>query len=406
MVVVACSGILSACGGTEDDGTINLMLYAPQNETAKTNYKKMIEKFTVETGIKVKVNFVPKDNYNQKLTTVFQTENRPDVFFLDQPMLADYSSKCMNLNEGFFAAEDEEGLHLSDFYDVAVDTVMYKGDVLAVPFSLTSCVLLYNKSLVTDIPSSWSEWLNMDVESGKALFGGISSGGYASWYFQAFLKSAGGNLVEGNQVVFNNEKGVAAATMVANLYAKSPDDVRSSNSAFVNNKIMFVLAHNSDIINYYNSAPEWCEKNLGATLFIPQNEGGTSYSNIGGENIAIYKDTKYADACKQLVRFLLREENVNTAIANNFSAIKKYAKVRATDAITGEAYPQVVLDAFQVVLDQLSTASARPVVKKWTTKVNDIYLAQALASILDSGTDVKTALDTAQQQAMQVVEFD
>lgn len=406
LLVVALSAVLAACGDkNKDDGVLKLMVYSPETNDAKEVYKKMVEDFQTETGIATKVTFVPKDKYNERLQTGFKSDKtRPDVFYLDQPLLADYSDLCMNLDSGFFAADGEDGLHLSDFYDVAIDTVQYNGSTLAVPFSLTSSILLYNKSLVATQPKSWSEWTSLSVSSGKALFGGIGNGGYASWYFQAFLKSAGGEMIDGTNVIFNNAQGVAAATMVAELYEKSPKEVRESANAFVNGNVMFVLAHNSDIINTYNAKPTWCEENLGAMLFIPQNEDGTSYSNIGGENIAIYKNTTKAEQAKQLVKYLLREENVNKAISTNFSAIEKFATVPEKDPITGAAYSETLKSALAVVLEQIKTASARPVVKNWV-KVNDNYLATALADILDNGTDVATALNTACDQAKAVLKF-
>lgn len=389
---------------SNDENTLSLMVYSPESSDAKDIYDAMLAEFKKETGISVKVNYVPKDNYNTKLKTNFKTaKNAPDVFYLDQPILADYADLCMNLDEGFFAAEGEEGLHLSDFYQVAIDTVQYNGSTLAVPFSLTTSILVYNKSLVSKVPESWDEWINMDVPSGKALFGGIGSGGYASWYFQAFLKSAGGDMISGTEVTFNNAQGQAAAKMLVDLYAKSPKNVRESANAFTSGNVMFCLAHNADIINYYTTNPTWCEENLGATLFIPQNEGGTSYSNIGGENIAINKDTKNPEAAKQLVKFLLREENVNKAISNNFSAVKAYAKVRTSNPITGEAYSDGLKSTLGTVLEQLENASARPVVKGWI-QVNDNYLAQAISRILE-GKDVKSSLDEAQGQASNVIEF-
>lgn len=409
VLVLGLAAAMTGCS-KEDDGekTLKLMVYAPANNAAKTAYQNMIAQFTEETGINVTINFIPKDNYNTKLKTSFKTSsNAPDVFYMDQPILADYADLCMNLSEaGFFAEDGEEGLHISDFYDVAVDTCLYNGSMLAVPFSLTTTVLLYNTSLVDEVPSSWEEWRNMDVESGKALFGGIGSGGYASWYFQAFLKSAGGDMIDENtnNIIFNDENGYAAASMLVDLYAKSPQSVRESSNAFINGNVMFTLAHNSDIINYYTSNPTWFDANAEATLFIPQEEGGTSYSNIGGENIAIYKNTEYSEEAQQLVKFLLREENVNVAISTNFSAIKDFAKVPTEDAITGQAYSEKLQEVLGVVLQQLETASARPVVKNWI-QVNDNYLGTALSNILQ-GDDIQECLDTAKSQAEAILEFE
>lgn len=406
LLLASVATALVACNESNDPNTLNLLVYRPETVEAKAAYDDMLDRFTEETGIKVKVNYISKDDYNTTLKTRFKTKNKPDVFYLDQPMLADYANLCLDLSTDFFANDGEDGLHVSDFFDVAIDTATYKGKILAVPFSLTSTILLYNKNLVKDVPTSWEEWKNMDVPSGKALFGGISSGGYASWYFQAFLKSAGGEMIDAyNNVVFNNEKGVAAAEMVKALYDKSPKGVRDSSNSFLNGNVMFQLAHNSDILNAFTNNPDFCKNSVGATLFIPQYKDGTSYSNIGGENIAISKETVNEDAAKKLVKFLLREENVNAAIANNFSAIKSFAKVRTTNSITGEQYPQELIDIMGIVLQQLNTASARPAVKNWT-EVNDNYLASALGKILDEGESVKSALDTAKNQATSILDFD
>ena len=417
LMVSACAGLLSACnltgdgggngggGGADGDTTLIFMAYAPANEQAKSIYIDILESFTEETGIKVKPIFVPKDNYNTKLTSNFKTKNnKPDVFYLDQPILADYVAQCLSLDEGFFAAEGEEGLKKSDFFSAAMDTAVYKGTTYAVPFSLTSSVLLYNTALVKDVPSNWNEWKNMSVPSETALFSGIGAGGYASWYFQAFLKSAGGEMVKNNQPAFNSPEAVEAAQMVVDLYAKSPKAVRETSNAFAQGKIMFQLAHSADIVNLYASNPTWCAENMAATLFIPEEDGGTSYSNIGGENLAIRKGSGKEEQAKKLVKFLLREENIVKLIGQNFSAIKDYAKVPTHNPVTGEAYSEVVKAALAVVLEQLNTASARPAVKGWA-KVNDMYLANALAAIIENGENIQTTLDQAVAQAKKVLEF-
>lgn len=406
MIVAVLSTVLVACGEDESDSsTIRFMLYTPETKEARAAQTEMFERFTAQTGITIEPLYIPKDQYNKVFPQNMKSKkSTADVFYLDQPMLGTYSTFCLSLDEGFFAEDGEEGLHLSDFYDVAVDTIKYDGHIYAVPFSLTTSVLLYNTSLVSSVPKSWEEWRNMSVPTGTALFGGIGSGGYASWYFQAFLKSAGGELISGNQVVFNNEKGVAAGQMIQDLYSKSPDGIRGASNAFTNGKVMFVLAHNTDIYNYFSGNPSFCESNLGATLFIPQNEGGTSYSNIGGENIAINKNSKNIEACKQFVKFLLQEENVDIAVGNNFSAIKAYAKVRTTNPSTGAQYSQTLQNIMGKVLEQLETASARPAIDGWMT-VNDSYLGDALADIIDNGADVKTALDKAADKATKNLKF-
>lgn len=404
MLVAVLATVLVACNNNDDPNTIRLYLYDPNDNEVKTAYDQMLAKFKEQTGITVIPIYNPKDEYNTVLQTSMMTKRQPDVFILDQPMLGTFVDYCLNLDEGFYAKEGEEGLHLSDFYDVALDTIKYKGSYYAVPFSLTTSILLYNTELVKSVPKSWEEWRNLEVPSGKALFGGIGSGGYAGWYFQAFLKSAGGDLIKDNQVVFNSAEGVRAGEMIKSLYSKSPKNIRTSSNAFTNGNVMFTLVHQSEIYNYFSSNPTFSNSKIGATTFISEYEGGPRCSNIGGENFAINKNSQNVEACKKLIKFLLEEENVNVAIENNFSAIKAYAKVRETNPVTGATYSKKLQSIMQVVLDQLETASARPVIAGWMT-VNDKYLADAIAQIVDNGKDVKTELDKAQQTAMANLEF-
>ncbi len=96
-LVMAIAAPLAGCSKEKSDDTLKLMVYAPANNAAKQVYRQMIADFTEETGIKVNINFVPKDNYNTKLKTSFRTkDNAPDVFYLDQPTLADYFSRSTN----------------------------------------------------------------------------------------------------------------------------------------------------------------------------------------------------------------------------------------------------------------------------------------------------------------------
>lgn len=403
LAVTVAVGI-SACSKSSDD-TILFMAYSPANNTVKSIYTQILKDFTAETGINVKPMWVPKDNYNTKLKSNFGTKNsNPDVFYLDQPVLADYVEQCMSLDDGFFAADGGQGLRKSDFFDAAMDTTVYKGTCYAVPLSITTSILLYNKSLVSGVPADWDGWLGTTVTGGKALFNGIGSGGYASWYFQAFLKSAGGEMVKDNAPAFNGAEGKAAAQMIADLYAKSPQAVRTSSNSFTQGNVYYKLAHSADIVNCYASAPDWCAANLGATTFIPRTAGGVSYSNIGGENLAIRKNSGKEEACEKLVRYLLKEENLKRVISDNFPALKSAAAVNSVNPVTGEQIHPVVQRALEVVLEQLGTASARPAVKNWM-QVNDQYLGNALSEILDNGKDIQKSLDTAAEQARAILKF-
>ena len=181
--------------------------------------------------------------------------------------------------------------------------------------------------------------------------------------------------------------------MLRDMYNLSPANLRNATNAFGNGNAMFKLGSSSDIENIGNAFTI----DFGVTAFPPQTEGGTSYSNIGGENLVILDASKNRTDAEALIAFLLREENMQkiAEYTGNFAAVKEYAVVAEDDPYAAQK---------QVVLQQLDTAQARPSVAGWLY-VNDSYLATALESILAEDQAAITAaeigafLDTAAQQA-------
>lgn len=116
-------------------------------------------------------------------------------------------------------------------------------------------------------------------------------------------------------------------------------------------------------------------------LIPPKEEGGTSYSNIGGENLVVYSASEKQDDAFKFVEYLSKVENSEKVAqyTGNFSSIKELAKTDNT------------LKA--VVLEQLNTAVARPQLNGWL-EVNDNYLASALEKIIN-GDDIQKNLDEA-----------
>ena len=218
----------------------------------------------------------------------------------------------------------------------------------------------------------------------KAAFDGIGSGGYASWYYQAFICSAGGNYTNDDytKLTFNDKHGVEACQFLVDLYGYSPEEIRNSSSAFGNGNVAFTLGGGSDIDSLQAN---FTDLDFGAMLIPPKNEGDTSYSNIGGENLVMYSASKKQNEAFQFIEYLSKTENSEkiAQYTGNFSAVKSLAK---TDN-----------ELKQVVLEQLNTAVARPQLNGWL-EVNDNYLASALETILNGG-DIQKNLDDAVKTA-------
>ena len=233
-LILALSAVLASCGGSEEkegdasaeatnSNVITFFAYQPDTQAKQDAYKALLDEFTKQTGIDVKVNFVNKDNYNTSIRTALLSSKKPDVAYLDQPLISNfvYDGYLADLTDRIASSET---LSKYDYFKGSYDTTVIDGKKYAVPFTITTSVLFINNDLVSEPIDSWNEWLNLNVPTDKALFEGVGSGGYASWYYQVFLENAGGKFTtpDFSTITFNDEKGIQAAKMLQDLYAKSP----------------------------------------------------------------------------------------------------------------------------------------------------------------------------------------
>ncbi len=406
-LILALSTVLASCGGSEEkegdasseasnSNVITFFAYQPDTQAKQDAYKALLDEFTKQTGIDVKVNFVNKDNYNTSIRTALLSNKKPDVAYLDQPLISNfvYDGYLADLTDRIASSET---LSKYDYFKGSYDTTIIDGKKYAVPFTLTTSVLFVNNDLVSESIDSWNEWLNLNVPTDKALFEGVGSGGYASWYYQVFLENAGGKFTtpDFSTITFNDEKGIQAAKMLQDLYAKSPKNIRDTNNCFGNGLVLTKLGSSSDIENLGVGFPNL---DFSVQMIPPVNEGGTSYSNIGGENLVVFENCPNKDNAMKLVEFLMSEssQKVIQNVSGNFSAVKAFAAVDESDPY----YEQK-----NVVISQLETACPRPVVPAWID-INDNYLGTAFETILADGAGedaIKEALDRAANQAKAVM---
>lgn len=383
--MIGFTGCGSDSESESDSNELAFWAYEPQSLEDKNDFESLIAQFTEDTGIKVKVSFVPKDSFNTKLNSALANGKGPDVSYLDQPRMAEFGSDgtLVDLTDKI---EQSEVIHKEDFFESAYSTCLIDEKAYGVPLTITTSVFLYNKKLVNEnnLPKDWDDMLKIAKEVAanptKAAFDGIGSGGYASWYFQAFLNCAGGSYTNEDMtaLTFNDQHGVDACQFLVDLYSYSPEEIRNSTSAFGNGNVAFTLGGGSDIDSLQTNFPDL---DFGAMLIVPQEEGGTSYSNIGGENLVVYSDSNKQDEAFQFIEYLTKEENSEKVAeyTGNFSSLKALAKT--DDPLKA------------VVLEQLNTAVARPQIDGWL-EVNDNYLASALEKIIN-GDDIQKNLDDA-----------
>ena len=377
--------VLYGCDNTSDD-IVSFWAYQPSTQAHQNAFRDLISDFTEETGIKVKLNLVVKDSFNTALNSALNGRSKPDLSYLDQPLIADYASDgtIFDISSMFanFATIEE-----SDFFPSVYQTNIYQNKLYGLPLNVTASVLFYNKDLISSAPTTWTDMLanRSSLPSGKSLFDGIGNGGYAGWYFQAFLANCGGSLVNINNtaVTFNDTHGIEAAQMIKDLYGSDQTSIinRGTSDAFGNGLVAYKLGSSSDIDRLDINFPSLDYD----VALVPSKTGDASYSNMGGENIVVYSHSELKDQCGQLIQYLLQEENINklSDFTGNFPAVRKFAESEDPRLLT--------------IIAQLETAIPRPVLPKWI-RVNDDYLGPALSDKIlsdENPRDIATSLNDA-----------
>ena len=155
-------------------------------------------------GITIETTFIEQNEMLEAYRTAFGTADAPDLVIAPVDwaggLLAD---GLVQDPTGVISAET-----LSSINPKALAVVNYVGNMTSVPFVSKGIILMRNKALIPDVPSSFDDILALD----SALYD-LERGLY---YSGATLNALGGQLLDGNgQPTFANEAGTAWLSQLA-----------------------------------------------------------------------------------------------------------------------------------------------------------------------------------------------
>ena len=394
-VLAAAALVLTGCTGASPSASdaLTFWVYEPNSKAQKETLDGLIVKFEQAHDIDVKVTYIPKDGFNTKLNSSIAVSRNPDVSYLDQPLISKFADDGILLD---VSDQLSAGIGSDSFYSGAMDTATVDGKVYGVPLSMTTAALFYNKALVATPPTTWDEWIDSarDVYTPDqiAAFEGIGAGGYGAWLFPALVQSAGGSMVndDATATTFGEKPAIDAADLLVKLQSYSDQGIRQSQNAFGNGLIAYKISGPWDIEALQTNFPNL---DFGVAP-IPAKAGFDSISNIGGENLVIYKNTTKADLAYELVEFLTNPDGdaVMAGVTGNFAT-----NIAAAESLGYTADPY--LGAFAT---QLETAVGRPTLDEWL-KVNDEVIGAALDEILVSGGKPSEVLPAASKRADEIL---
>ena len=167
-----------------------------------TFYRKHAPEFTAATGVAVTFNAIPHDSIRQQFVQdALSQAGGFDVYIADQVWLPEFYEK------GFIADVSKQlsDADRADFSKTAIETVTYKGAIVALPIMVHNCAMYYRKDLLAAAglsapPMSWDaigKWRRLrprdDVWGTMIL---SKQGIEAATRLNSFYQQAGGDILD------------------------------------------------------------------------------------------------------------------------------------------------------------------------------------------------------------------
>ncbi|GAA3049724.1 extracellular solute-binding protein [Kitasatospora albolonga] len=334
-MTAACGSGGGASGG--DSGTIHVMVYGDATNKVE---KQLVDTFNKTSPVKVVLDTVPGADYQQKLQTVINTPQAPDVFFnwgggSIQPFVK--ADLLLPLDE--FIAKDP-GLK-TNFLPSVFNSAVVDGKPYGVPMRGTQPVLLFhNKKVLADAgltpPKTWDELLTTT----KALkakgitpiaLGGADKWPTLMWFEYLYDRVAGPGLfqkaVEGDKAAWAGEDSRKALAALRELtdtgaFGTNFDSVKftdgGSPALVAKGKAAFELMGSWYYSTQQDANPDFVKNGLGYTGFPSVTGGkGEATAVVGNTNnfYSVLKKTKHPEAAAAFLKLMYSDEFVKAQLA-------------------------------------------------------------------------------------------
>ncbi|MBR4121326.1 MAG: ABC transporter substrate-binding protein [Spirochaetales bacterium] len=355
----------------------------------------------MEQNPQISIELTYTGSYSDSATKISAAKlagNAPDVVITSASQL--YTGEDDNFQIETDVLDPE--FNVSDIREGILEYANYRGHLAAVPFSISTQVIYYNKDLAakagldleTNPPKTWDEFL----EVAKTIQAACPKGTYgfdtsdAKWLVKSMLYQNGNDIVSMSAdgkitPLFAEESGIEVARFWAKLIeekvmAKSQHD--NAENKFLSGKLVFIAATSNRIAKWAESV----QFNIGAIEMPYFKEPRVA---LGGSTATIMTTdaTKHA-ASWALLKFLLNTEN-QTA----YALTTGYLPIRESSLELPEvqAYMESS-DLYSTAIKQLDYSTAY--IHFGEMGSMDTQLTWALDDI-ENGTDPKRAFQDAEE---------
>ncbi|MBT2502914.1 sugar ABC transporter substrate-binding protein [Curtobacterium sp. ISL-83] len=411
--LAACS---SGSSGSGSSGSKTLTYWASNQGTSLQNDKEVLTpvlaKFTKETGIKVNLQVIGWNDLQTKIQTAVTSGQGPDVVNIGNTWAT--SLQATGAFQEFGSSEMKSIGGADKFGKVALSTGGAPGKtVTSVPLYGLAYGLYYNKAMLQAAgitpPTTWEE---LTADAKKLTTGGkygfsIAGGSYTENAHFAFINAAqnGGEWFDkSGKPTFTSSANVNGikryldlmqSDKVANPSNAQYDNATQSVTDFANKKAAFILNQNNANATIESLGMKSSEYGVVA---LPAPKGGQDIASFpAGINLSIFKNTKNKDGALKFVKYMT-SESTQATLDKPYSALPVLAS-----AVSSVSDPQTktFLDIYNNKAKPLPLVPAEDQFESTVGKAMNEMFAKIATGGTVSTSDIKTALQTAQDQVSQ-----
>lgn len=334
LALAACGGSSSGSGGS---GTFKVLVYGDASNKVE---KQIVDTFNKTSKVKAVLQTIPGADYQQKLQTIINTKQAPDVFFnWGGGSIAPFVKAGLLMPLDDFIAKDPS--LKSKFLPSVFNSAVLDGKSYGIPMRGTQPVLLFNNQKVLSeagisAPKTWDDLLNaVKVLKAKHItpiaLGGGDQWPTLMWYEYMYDRIAGPGLFEkamgGDKSAWDSDDSRKALAQLKQLidagaFGSNFDSVKYTDGGSValvaQGKAGFELMGSWYYSQQQQDNPDFAKSGLGFSSF-PTVTGGKGDPNdvVGNTNnfYSVLKKTKYPDAVAQFLKLQYSDEFVKAQLA-------------------------------------------------------------------------------------------
>ncbi|MBW7475818.1 extracellular solute-binding protein [Paenibacillus oenotherae] len=381
----------SQTNNTEAAKPEELTIWANEAEKELQAIREITEKFTQETGVKVKVVPVNAREQAKSFSLDGPAGRGPDLWW------ATHNSMGKNVLQGLAEPFNLDEEVLKNYSEDTIKAVTQQGKIYNLPMVVETAVLYYNKELLPEAPETWAdlEKFSDTFNDAKKNKYGFILDGINFYYGNMFMQGNGGYVFgyndekgyDATDIGLNNEGSVQGAKLIQKWFQKGyiPQSITTDimDGLFKQGTVGAVVSVPSSLKNYTDSLGD----KLGVAPLPKLENGQRPPSFLGIKGWVLSPFSKNKEWGQKLAVYMTNQQSLEHYF-ETAGEVPATLSGLGSDKITNHPY-------YSAVAEQVKSATPTPnnpeISQTWEPMKNALIF-------LSQGNDAKQILDEAVSQ--------